>query len=156
MHHTFKLLLILLLGGWLGAQVFFSFVAAPALFQLAKQDVVTREQAGDVAEAFLKRYFLCGLVALVLATALGGNLAYAAPNPRFTRCAMITLLAALVTAYSAFLWTPKVHALREQRRAHPGLEVDKQFRTAHHVSFGMTVLVIAGTAVAFVLVAKPE
>jgi len=156
MQSTIKLLVTLFLGCWLGASIWFSFVAATGLFHLAKAGVITREQAGDVAEALLDKYFVSALVSLALTTLLAGYLGLGSRMPRYTKCAAITLAALLITAFSFFVWTPRVHQAREERRLHPGPESEKRFRSSHHVSFGMNVLVIAGTAWAFVIATKPE
>jgi Ca2+/H+ antiporter len=156
MQRTLKMLLVLLLGGWLGASVFFTFVAAPALFRLGKQGAITAEQAGDVAGALLNLYFPSALIALALALLAGGYLALSGGASRFKTCALVTLVALLVTGFSYFVWSPKVHEAREQRRANRTAVTEKQFRVAHHVSFGMNLVMIAGTAWAFALAARPE
>lgn len=162
MQPTLKLILTLLLGGWLGASAFFSFIAAPALFQLPKAQVITKEQAGDIAAALLKEYFLYTVLVLALALILSGVLAAATARAQFTRCAIILVAALLIHLFDGYVWAPKVHAIREQRRANSSTEIDKQkeldkkFGQAHAISFGLNVLVMIGTAWAFVVVAKPE
>ncbi|MSR64528.1 MAG: DUF4149 domain-containing protein [Verrucomicrobiae bacterium] len=156
MQSTLRLILTLLLGFWLGASVFFSFVSAPTLFQLAKTGAITREQAGDIAVAMLNKYFISGLAILSLATIVSATLAFGASQPRYTRPAIILVIAVLISAFSTFVWTPQVHAVREQRRANPSAEMDRKFGIAHGVSSGMNLLVIIGTAWAFVIVARPE
>jgi hypothetical protein len=156
MQSILKLILTLLLGAWLGATVFFSFVAAPALFQLPRAQVITKEQAGDIAAALLKRYFICAVLVLILALILSSLLAVATARPPFTRCAVIVAIALLIHVFDGFVWAPKVHAIREQRRANPSAELDKQFGRAHGISFGLNFLMIVGTAWAFVVVARPE
>ena len=156
MQPTFKLFLVLLLGGWLGASVFFSFIAAPVIFQLSKSQVISKEQAGDLASAMLKRYFVCALVVFVAALVLSGLLAFGTAQPRFVRCAVIVSIALLLIAFDGFVWGPKVHTLREERRANPSAEMDRKFGRAHALSFGLNGLVIIANAVAFFAVARPE
>lgn len=156
MQSTLKLILTLLIGFWLSASVFFSFVSAPALFQLAKKGTITREQAGDIAGAMLKRYFISGFLILLAAAVISGALAYGMSLPRYARSTIILAIAVLITAFSLFVWTPHVHKVREERRANPSSEMDKRFGIAHGVSSGLNLLVIIGTAWAFVIAARPD
>src|ERR1041384_2510363 len=112
MQPTLKLVLLIVLGFWLGTSIFFSFVAAPELFALAKKQVITRDQAGDVARALLHKYFITGTIVLTLALALCVLLAFGTGRPRFTRCAIILLAALVIMLFDGFIWGPKVHEVR--------------------------------------------
>jgi hypothetical protein len=156
MQPTLKLILTLLLGLWLGASAYFTFVTATALFQLPKAEVITRDQAGDIAAALLRRYFISSAVMLTLALIVSGALAFTTGQPRFQKCAVVVLIALLITLFDGFAWAPKVREIRQQRRANPGPAMDKAFGKAHAVSFGLNFLMILGTATAFVIVARQE
>jgi hypothetical protein len=156
MQPTLKLVLLIVLGFWLGTSIFFSFVAAPELFALAKKQVITREQAGDVARALLQKYFITGTIVLTLALVLCALLAFGTGRPRFTRCAIILFTSLVITLFDGFVWGPKVHETREERRAHPSAKMDKKFGKMHAISFGLNVFVIVGTFASFVTIARQE
>jgi Domain of unknown function (DUF4149) len=156
MHSTLKLLVVLLLGCWLGASVFFSFAAAPALFKQAKTEVITRDQAGDIAEVMLHKYFAWGLIIVTVALILSILLAFATARPRWTQCAIILLIVLVITGFSSFVWTPKVHQVRMERRANPSEQLDKRFGKLHGISQMLNLLSMIGIASAFVVAARTE
>lgn len=156
MQPTLKLLLILLLGLWMGASIYFSFIAAPTIFQLAKKQTISRDQAGDLAEAMLRKYFRWGMVVLLFSGVIAVLLAFATGRPRWTQCAIIVLATLLVTAFSGIVWAPKVHQLRMERRAHHSEELDKHFRKMHGISMLLNLIAIVGTTSAFIVVVRPE
>jgi hypothetical protein len=156
MQPTLRLLLLFLLAFWLGTSVFFSFLAAPELFHLAELQVITRDQAGNVAAALLKQYFLTGAIVLAGTALLSALLAFGTGQPRFRKAATILLVALVIALFDGYVWGPKVHQIREERRAHPSLNLDKKFGKAHAFSFGLNFLVIVGTSLAFGMVVRQE
>lgn len=156
MQPALKLILILLLGFWIGASVFLTFASAPVVFQLAKQQVITRDQAGDIAEHTLKKYFLWGTVVVGAALLLSLLLAFTTGRPRWYQSALVLLIVLILIIFTGFVWTPKVHKVRMERRSNPSVELDKRFGKMHGISMVLNLLAIVGTAGAFVIVAKTE
>jgi len=94
------------LGAWLGSVVFFSFVAAPALF-----DELGKDRAGDAVNVVFPRYYAFGLGAglAALASWLVGVLALDAPEPSLVAVgAVVAAIAA--NAYARFVLIPKMEA----------------------------------------------
>ncbi|MFC3478835.1 DUF4149 domain-containing protein [Halobacterium litoreum] len=96
----------LALGAWLGSVVFFSFVAAPALF-----DELGKDRAGDAVNVVFPRYYAFGLGAglLALASWAVGTLALDAPEPPLVAVGAV-VAAVGANAYARFVLIPKMEA----------------------------------------------
>ncbi len=101
---------LLLLGGWLGAMVFFSFFTAPALF--ARLEV---REAGLVVAMLFPRYYVIGYVCGAGSLALAIAFAWRRLTPAQTLwwAAVAALAAALaVTLYAGLSLRPRIEELR--------------------------------------------
>jgi hypothetical protein len=94
------------LGMWLGSIVFFSFVAAPALF-----DELGSERAGDAVNVVFPRYYAFGLgMALVVFLVwLVGPLALDTAEPPLAADAGV-VAAAVANIYARYRLIPKMEA----------------------------------------------
>lgn len=120
---------------WIGSIVFFSFIAAPAIFK-----TLPRETAGDVVGRIFPQYYKVGCVCSVLAL---GTLPLIAPGAT-ERMASLALMTA-VAFYAAFVMGPKVRRLKEELRKVVGnMEQKKRrFSKLHGISMGLNMLVLA-------------
>lgn len=125
------------LGLWLGSIVFFSFVAAPALF-----DELGEERAGDAVNVVFPRYYSFGLwmgaVALVVWAA--GPLVADVPEPP------LVADAGVVAAFLANLYA-RYRLIPEMAEAGSGA-----FARYHRQSVGLNLVALAGLAAAFAVV----
>ncbi|MCG1002733.1 MULTISPECIES: DUF4149 domain-containing protein [Halobacterium] len=124
------------LGAWLGSIVFFSFVAAPALF-----DELGEERAGDAVNVVFPRYYSFGIwmgaVALVV-WALGPSVA-SVPEPPLV--ADVGVVAAfLANLYARYQLIPKMEAAGSDA-----------FARYHKQSVGLNLVSLVGVAAAFVV-----
>jgi len=101
---TLRLVVDAGLGVWLGSMTFFSFVAAPQVFE-----TLERETAGRVVNAIFPRYYVVGVglgvVALVAALALVG---VGQAGPAAAVLLGVTVLALVVTAYARWSLIPRM------------------------------------------------
>jgi len=135
---------LLAVGIWIGEIVFFSFVGAPAIFQ-----VLERARAGDVTSAIFPRYYALGLGAGVVAALSAFVLAARAAAPGAWRAAAASLaLGVVLTGVAGWHLTPRARALRPMlQTAPPGDPVHVEFARIHRWAVGLN----AGTlAVALV------
>ena len=65
----FPRLVLLSLALWVGGGVFLTAVVGPTIFSKALSEVITRQQAGSVAQAILSRYFVFQTMLAVIAFA---------------------------------------------------------------------------------------
>lgn len=105
-----RFLYVLSLALWIGGMTFFTFIAAPSIFQ-----VLPREAAGNVvADIFPKYYWqgiACGIIALVTSLALGMRTSWSQLLIVRTLLLGIMIIAVL---YSAFVLQPQIQAVKAQ------------------------------------------
>lgn len=130
-------LVVAALGSWLGSIVFFSFVAAPALFSELGSD-----RAGDAVNVVFPRYYDFGLAMAVLAlgTWIVAPLAAGAADPPLAADAGV-LAGATATLYARYVLVPKMEAA--------GSDAFAQY---HKQSVALNLVALAGVAVALVAV----
>lgn len=111
----------------LGAIVFFSFFAAPAIFQ-----ALPKEQAGEVISVVISRYYVltiaCGLVAVASAVLLGLH-----PGGRGVFDLVKTVLLMLMlaaTLYGGVVLHPKVRSVKSEMRTAAAPETRAQLEAA--------------------------
>ncbi|MDH5020862.1 DUF4149 domain-containing protein [Halobacterium rubrum] len=126
------------LGVWLGSIVFFSFVAAPALF-----DQLGKERAGDAVNVVFPRYYGFGLAtaAVALAVWLAGPLVFdgAAEPPLAAAAGVVAGTAA--NLYARYVLVPKMEAA--------GSDAFAQY---HRQSVLLNLVTLVGVAAALVAV----
>jgi hypothetical protein len=125
------------LGAWLGSIVFFSFVAAPALFAELGSD-----RAGEAVNVVFPRYYLFGvaMAAVVLAVWVVGPLAFDTAEPPLAADAGV-FVGAAANLYARYVLVPKMEAA--------GADAFAQY---HKQSVGLNLLALAGVTVALVSV----
>src|SRR4051812_19155760 len=124
--NTFRVLRVLSVVVWLGGIIFFSFVVAPAVFQVLTPLAGGRHLAGDIVNHSLRSLHWMGLVSgfvlLLSAAALHRTLA----KPEI--CLVIIML--VITAIAQFGIMPRI----EQLRSAPGFETSTEFDRLHKLS----------------------
>jgi len=125
------------LGAWLGSIVFFSFVAAPALFAELGTD-----RAGEAVNVVFPRYYLFGvaMAAVALAAWVVGPLAFDTAEPPLAADVGV-FVAAAANLYARYVLVPKMEAA--------GSDAFAQY---HRQSVGLNLVTLVGVAVAFVSV----
>jgi len=124
---------------WIGSIIFFSFIAAPAIFK-----ALPRETAGDVVGKIFPQYYKIGCLCGVLALATLLSISDASPpdNWRLVTLGLMTLL----TFFSAFRVGPKVRRLKADLRAmEEGAdreEKQQQFSRLHGFSMILNMIVL--------------
>jgi uncharacterized membrane protein len=110
-----RFLMLLALIVWIGGIAFFAFVEAPTLFRV----LPTTKMAGDVVSASLTKLHWMGLVSGVvfLVSSLLYNWQKHARLEPFAASHMFVFLMLLLTAYSQFSITPKMHELRAEMQS---------------------------------------
>mgnify|MGYP000323124357 CR=1 FL=1 len=139
---------LLSLSLWIGALIFFSFIAAPAIFK-----TLPHETAGDVVGNIFPKYYQLGCLCAVLSL---GSLALLSAQSNAWHEVRIMVLAfmTLITFYSAFVIGPKVRQLKTTLRAMKNqpayAEKSKRFSRLHGFSMVLNLLVlIAGIVLLF-------
>ena len=125
------------LGVWLGSIVFFSFVAAPALFSELDED-----RAGDAVNVVFPRYYVFGvaMAAVVLAVWVVGPLAFDTAEPPLAADAGV-FVGAAANLYARYVLVPKMEAA--------GSDAFAQY---HKQSVALNLVTLAGVSVALVSV----
>jgi hypothetical protein len=125
------------LGMWLGSIVFFSFVAAPALFE-----ELGSERAGDAVNVVFPRYYTFGMAmaAVTLLAWLAGPQFFDAAQPPLAADAGVVAGVA-ANAYARFGLIPKMEAA--------GSDAFAQY---HKQSVALNLVTLAGVSVALVSV----
>jgi len=139
-----RFLYVLALVVWLGEIVFFSFVAAPAIFA-----VLGAEHAGPVVAAIFPRYYALGAAAASIAAASAAILARRAIARGWWTGAVACLVVGLVaTAWAGAVVHPRAQRLRIAAQAAgrtPGDDPD--FQRAHHAAVALNAAaLVAGVA----------
>jgi uncharacterized membrane protein len=136
---------------WIGGIVFFSFMAAPSIFQ-----VLPREEAGKVvADIFPKYYWqgiLCGAIALATSVVLGMRERW--NILLIVRTIMIGVML-IGVLYSVVILQPKIQAVKAQVTSFESLSptdpVRLEFGRLHGRSFGVNAAVLLlGVIVVFI------
>lgn len=125
------------LGVWLGSIVFFSFVAAPALFS-----ELGSERAGEAVNVVFPRYYVFGvaMALVVLGVWIVGPLAFDTAEPPLTADAGV-FVGAGANLYARYVLVPKMEAAG-----------DDAFAQYHKQSVALNLVTLAGVAVALVSV----
>lgn len=146
-----RFLYVLSLALWIGGMTFFTFIAAPSIFQ-----VLPREAAGNVvADIFPKYYWqgiACGIIALVTSLALGIRTSWSQLLIVRTLLLGIMIVAVL---YSAFVLQPKIQAVKAQITSFESLAptdpLRLEFGRLHGRSFAVNAAVLlVGVIVLFI------
>ncbi|UHH26245.1 DUF4149 domain-containing protein [Halobacterium noricense] len=122
------------LGMWLGSIVFFSFVAAPALF-----DELGEERAGDAVNVVFPRYYSFGIwmgTIVLVVWALGPTVADVAEPALVADVGVVA--AFLANLYARYQLIPKMEAAGSDA-----------FARYHKQSVGLNLVALAGLAAAF-------
>jgi hypothetical protein len=145
---------------WLGAVIFFTFVAAPAFFSQEMLSFLPRSYAGAAAQVVIKRLFtlheVCGVIALLHLTAEW--LYTGRPLQRFTLGLLLGLLA-LVFCGNTII-RPKLEQLHLTMYA-PGRtseqreQARKSFGAWHGLSQVSNFIILSGLLIYFSQVAHP-
>lgn len=125
----------LVLGVWLGAMVFFSFVAAPRVFA-----VLDEERAGQVVSEIFPRYYTVGVV-LGIAGFAGGLIhgLLAGFDLRLGVFFLLVFVAVSLTAYARWGLLPKMDAA--------GNDAFDRYHRQSVILNGITMLAVAIAAV---------
>ena len=133
---------------WLGGVVFFSFVAAPAIFR-----VFPAAEAGRAVGAIFPLYYAVGTGAGVVALAAGLGLWLRAPSGSGRWLAVAALLTVMLGA-NAYAWLavwPRARALREEMHrpsAAAPAAASAEFRRLHAQAMILNLVVlVAGVGV---------
>ncbi len=135
---------------WLGAGLFLTLVVGPTLFSAELSQVITRRQAGTVAQAILARYFAAQLVSA--SVALAGAILARTLGWKWPRLAVpVAVLLVILVAVAGFGLQPKMHAWNERRyAATPGSTEEqtakKQFGLLHGFAQLGNLIVLVGVA----------
>jgi Domain of unknown function (DUF4149) len=139
---------------WLGAAVFLTFAAGPAMFSPEMADLLPRYHAGRVAQILLGRYFIfqyvCGGLAVLHLVA---ERIYAGRSPGRFGVLLLSLLVALGLAGGIWL-QPKMrylHAVKYAPNTTPAQKeaAAKSFGVWHGVSQSANLLMLGGVLVYF-------
>lgn len=142
---------LLSLSVWIGSMVFFSFFAAPSIFQ-----VLPREEAGKVVSAIFPKYYwqgvVCGLMALAASFVLGIRTRWS--GLLILRMILLGLMI-LGVLYAVLGVQPKVHVVKDQLAASGDvLSTDSlraEFSRLHQRSVGINAAVLLlGLIVVFI------
>jgi uncharacterized membrane protein len=136
---------------WIGGIAFFSFIAAPSIFQ-----VLPREEAGKVVTAIFPKYYwegiICGVLALATSLILGIR----------TRWSILLIVRTILLGmmlvgvlYSVLVLQPKIHAVKEQVTSFESLSptdpLRLEFGRLHGRSFAVNAAVLLlGVVVLFI------
>lgn len=133
-------LAVAFVAAWLGIMAFFSFAAAPGVFQ-----ALDRRTAGEAVAALLPAYYRWGITLSALAV---GALVIVAARARAGRARHITAaaLGGLMAALLAWALAVTLPAAEDARRARD----DRRFAAAHRnaVRLNLVVMLCAATFVA--------
>jgi uncharacterized membrane protein len=124
--NTFRVVRVLSLVVWLGGIIFFSFVVAPAVFQVLTPVTDGRHLAGDIVNHSLRSLHWMGLVSglafIFSAATLHRTLAKAEIG--------LVIIMLVITAIAQFGIMPRM----ERVRSSPGFETSSDFDHLHKMS----------------------
>ena len=109
---------------WMGSIIFFSFIAAPAIFRL-----LDRQKAGEVVGAIFPKYYGIGYICSILAAA---TLMLSPDGMEGPRLIFLTVMAAC-TFYAGLIINPQARDLKQQMREQPENReaLETQFQSLH-------------------------
>jgi uncharacterized membrane protein len=148
---AWRFIYLLSLSLWIGGMAFFSFVAAPSLF-----NVLPRDEAGKVvADIFPKYYWqgiICGTISLIMSVALGIRTRWS--SPLIVRTILLGMMIFGVL-YSVLVLQPKIHVVRAQTTSLESLSptdpLRLEFGRLHRHSFSVNAAVLLlGVVVVFI------
>ena len=150
-----RFIFLLAVGVWVGEIVFFSFLAAPAIFT-----VLEPARAGDVVSAIFPRYYAVGTVAAATAVACALVLGrHAARSGRWTAVVVCLMLGLGATVWAATVVHPRAQRLRASLQARGEAPADSaDFRQAHRLAvlLNATALLAGLAGLGMAAVALPE
>ena len=136
-----KFLHLLSLSIWVGAMVFFSFVAAPAIFK-----TLPRETSGDVVGKIFPKYWLLGYAACITAAL---TLVIMSAPEKTVSTARMTILALMTGAvfYNGLSVATKARGIKAEIRAAQRQEekdgLRGRFKKLHALSAALNMLALA-------------
>ena len=132
---------LLALTVWIGEIVFFSFVAAPAIFR-----VLGAPRAGEVVAAIFPRYYALGIasgaIALATAVVLGGRATGDGPWRAVALALSLGLAATLWAGLRVYPETRRVRA--EMEIAGPASPAAERFRRLHRGAVALNTASLLG------------
>ena len=135
MQNLINFIYLLSLVCWLGSVIFFSFVAAPAIFK-----TLEREQAGEVIGVIFPRYYVIGYVCgvLALATLLAGS----AEIPVVQSGLLLGMI--ICTFFAGMVIGPRARDLKARIKAEPenGEALRLRFKSLHGWSVRLNAAVL--------------
>jgi hypothetical protein len=145
---------------WLGASIFFTFVAGPAFFSPEMQKLLTQAYAGAAAEIVIQRYFIlhycCGAIAL--AHIVAEWLLTGRPIDRLT--AFIAMCAVVLSLIGGLWLQPQLRSLHRARYWGQGPEereiAARTFRTWHGAAQVANLAMLGGLTVFFWRLTRPD
>jgi uncharacterized membrane protein len=125
---------------WIGALVFFSFLAAPSIFK-----VLPRETAGEVVGHIFPKYWITGYMASILALATLVIISFQQKGLPTARIGILVVMT-LVTFYSGLVVGSKARAIKAEIKGteEPSkkTELREKFKKVHAVSSVLNLVVI--------------
>jgi uncharacterized membrane protein len=110
MNVVLRFIYLLSIALWLGGMTFFSFLAAPSIF-----NILAREEAGKVVSDIFPKYYwqglICGAIALMTSIALGTRDRW---NTLLIARTIIIGVMVLGILYAVVILQPKVQAVKAQ------------------------------------------
>jgi uncharacterized membrane protein len=110
MNVVLRFIYLLSIALWLGGMAFFSFLAAPSIF-----NILAREEAGKVVSDIFPKYYwqglICGAIALMTSIALGTRDRW---NTLLIARTIIIGVMVLGILYAVVILQPKVQAVKAQ------------------------------------------
>jgi len=139
-----RLCYLLALSVWIGEVVFFSFVAAPAIFS-----VLGPAPAGEVVSAIFPRYYAIGIGAATVTLASAVALGRRAALPRlWTATAVVVALGLGATVLAGTVVHPRAQRLRAAAHAAGQAPSDSEpFRRAHRLAVGLNAAALLAAVV---------
>ena len=139
-----RLCCLLALSVWIGEIVFFSFVAAPAIFS-----VLGPASAGEVVSAIFPRYYAIGIGAATVTLASAVALGRQAALPRlWTATAAVVAVGLVATVVAGTIVHPRAQHLRAAAHAAGQAPSDSEpFRRAHRLAVGLNVAALLAAVV---------
>jgi uncharacterized membrane protein len=151
MNVVLRFIYLLSIALWLGGMTFFSFLAAPSIF-----NILAREEAGKVVSDIFPKYYwqglICGAIALMTSIALGTRDRW---NTLLIVRTIIIGVMVLGLLYAVIILQPKVQAVKAQITSFESLAptdpLRLEFGRLHGRSFSVNAAVLLlGVIVVFI------
>lgn len=151
MNVVLRFIYLLSIALWLGGMAFFSFLAAPSIF-----NILPREEAGKVVSDIFPKYYwqgiICGAIALITSIALGTRDRW---NTLLIVRTIIIGVMVLGILYAVVILQPKVQAVKAQITSFESLAptdpLRLEFGRLHGRSFSVNAAVLLlGVIVVFI------